>query len=567
MIIKFLLIGMSLFSERIKIMDYKFKLISSLNKVFPGVEPGEDLEGITLSGFWGETISLQCAYRADSLYTGYGRLVVNGSLKDAVRIREVKLMPSVLPCNGECDGHYLSKEPGLYPDLISSISLERITYIPRQWHALWIDLEAEEGMEGKQDLILQFYNEEQILVGEVRTEICIYPIHLKPQTCFHTEWFHCDCLADYYQVEPWSVPHWEIMRNFITLYGKRGMNMILAPAFTPPLDTAIGEERTTVQLVDVKVMGGKYIFSFEKLYAFFQMCMECGVKYFEIAHLFTQWGAKSAPKVMAEKDGTLVRIFGWETDSQSFAYQEFLGQFLDALVLRLDEWNLRGRVFFHLSDEPEEKDLEMYRKVRESVSAHLKGYPIMDAVSRYAFYESGVVDKPVPAVDHLEPFLKHQVPGLWTYYCTAQGKDVTNRFFAMPSGRTRILGVQMYQYGLEGFLHWGFNFYNSQYSLSHINPFQVTDAGAAFPSGDAFLVYPGEDGCPEESLRLMALSQAMQDIRAFQMLEELTSREYVMDLIRMAAEEPITLVSYPYSSQFFQKLREIVNKEIADRKF
>ena len=65
----------------------------------------------------------------------------------------------------------------------------------------------------------------------------------------------------------------------------------------------------------------------------------------------------------------------------------------------------------------------------------------------------------------------------------------------------------------------------------------------------------------------MALSQAMQDIRAFQMLEELTSREYVMDLIRQAAEEPITLVSYPYSSRFFQKLREIVNKEIADRKF
>ena len=223
-------------------------------------------------------------------------------------------------------------------------------------------------------------------------------------------------------------------------------------------------------------------------------------------------------------------------------------------------------VFFHLSDEPEEKDLEMYRKVRESVSAHLKGYPIMDAVSRYTFYESGVVDKPVPAVDHLEPFLENQVPGLWTYYCGAQGKDVTNRFFAMPSGRTRILGVQMYQYRLEGFLHWGFNFYNSQYSLYHINPYQVTDAGAAFPSGDAFLVYPGADGCPEESLRLMVLAEAMQDIRAFQMLEELTSREYVMDLIRQTAEEPVTLVSYPDNSQFFQKLREIVNKEIADRR-
>ena len=123
----------------------------------------------------------------------------------------------------------------------------------------------------------------------------------------------------------------------------------------------------------------------------------------------------------------------------------------------------------------------------------------------------------------------------------------------------------MYKYRLEGFLHWGFNFYNSQYSLSHINPYEVTDAGAAFPSGDAFLVYPGEDGRPEESIRLMVLSEAMQDIRAFQMLEELTSREYVLELIRQTAQMPVTLVSYPYSSQFFQKLREKVNREIAKR--
>lgn len=546
-------------------IKYEFKFISSLTKVFPGIEPEDDLKGIALSGFLGETISLQCAYRAETSYTRYGAVKVKGSLKDAVRIREVKLMPSILPCNGDCDEHYLSKEPGLYPDLLRDISLEKIPFIPRQWHTLWIDMEAKEGMEGLQDLTLQFYDEDNLLVGEVHTEICIYPVNLSPQTCFHTEWFHCDCLADYYQAEPWSARHWQILKNFITLYVKRGINMILAPTFTPPLDTVIGGERTTVQLVDVSVSDKKYIFSFEKLYTYFQMCMDCGVKYFEIAHLFTQWGAKSAPKVMAVKDGVMEQIFGWETDSQSSEYQEFLAQYLDALVQKLDEWDLRGRVFFHLSDEPEEKDLEMYRKVRESVSGHLKGYPIMDAVSRYTFYESGIVDKPVPGIDHLNPFLEHQVQGLWTYYCGAQGKDVTNRFFAMPSGRTRILGVQMYQYRLEGFLHWGFNFYNSQYSLSHINPYEVTDAGAAFPSGDAFLVYPGEDGCPEESIRLMVLSEAMQDIRAFQMLEELTSREYVLELIRQTAQMPVTLVSYPYSSQFFQKLREKVNREIAKR--
>ena len=35
------------------------------------------------------------------------------------------------------------------------------------------------------------------------------------------------------------------------------------------------------------------------------MCKRCGIKYYEISHLFSQWGAMMAPKVMGEKDGEL----------------------------------------------------------------------------------------------------------------------------------------------------------------------------------------------------------------------------------------------------------------------
>ena len=38
----------------------------------------------------------------------------------------------------------------------------------------------------------------------------------------------------------------------------------------------------------------------------------------------------------------------------------------------------------------------------------------------------------------------------------------TNRFIAMPSGRNRVGGFLLYKYGINGFLHWGFNFYYSQ---------------------------------------------------------------------------------------------------------
>lgn len=70
----------------------------------------------------------------------------------------------------------------------------------------------------------------------------------------------------------------------------------------------------------------------------------------------------------------------------------------------------------------------------------------------------------------------------------------------MPSARNRIMGVLMYLYRIEGFLHWGYNFYNSMFSIEHIDPFFDTHAGFAFPSGDPFLVYPGADGEPWSSI-------------------------------------------------------------------
>ncbi len=44
-----------------------------------------------------------------------------------------------------------------------------------------------------------------------------------------------------------------------------GINMILTPLFTPPLDTKVGGERPTVQLVDVNMDGDKYTFNFDNL--------------------------------------------------------------------------------------------------------------------------------------------------------------------------------------------------------------------------------------------------------------------------------------------------------------
>ena len=73
---------------------------------------------------------------------------------------------------------------------------------------------------------------------------------------------------------------------------------------------------------------GKYTFDFSLLTRFMDMADRLGVKYFEIAHLFTQWGAEHAPKVMATVDGEYKRIFGWDTEAAGEEYSTFLRNFL-----------------------------------------------------------------------------------------------------------------------------------------------------------------------------------------------------------------------------------------------
>jgi len=132
----------------------------------------------------------------------------------------------------------------------------------------------------------------------------------------------------------------------------------------------------------------------------------------------------------------------------------------------------------------------------------------------------------------------------------------------MPAWRTRILGVQLYKYNMEGFLHWGFNFYNSQYSLHRIDPFRVNDSEDAFPAGDPFIVYPGKDGEPIESMRLPVMADAMLDTQLLEYLESLTSREHVLELLEGADNVDIRFDQYPLGPDYLLDLWEKAALEI-----
>lgn len=553
---------------------YEIVPVSSLEKIFPDSDPSACEPIDVVQGLAGETVSFQLAYRvrrtdaAPRIEDTTARVEVTGALAERVRLRAVRAVPVEFAAYPHSDDAFISHDPGLYPDLLQDTD-GLVGGVPGLWRSLWVDVELPDMAEAAAlgDSVLSFAF---VPLGEgERTHVDVtvrrIPAALPEQTLMHTEWLHADCLAQYYGVPVFSEEHWRILENFIALAVRRGVTMIYTPLFTPPLDTVVGGERPTTQLVGVERHGDDWSFDFALFERWVAMCRRCGVRWFEMSHLFTQWGAAHSPKVVARVDGVERRVFGWDTDATDprEAYAAFLAAFLPALDRELKALGIAGDTVFHISDEPSADNLDTYLKAKAIVAPYLKDYRVMDALSHIEFYQSGACEHPVPAADAIEPFVEAGVEGLWTYYCCAQSRDVPNRFMAMPSWRNRVLGFLLYAYDLAGFLHWGYDFYNTQYSMRPINPYVEPAGPEGFPAGDAFLVYPGRGGLPEESMRGMVLAQAMNDLRACRLLESLRGREFTLALINEGLDESIRFAHHPHSAAWLLDRRRALDEAIA----
>lgn len=543
------------------------KTVSSLEKCFFDDDIAAKSPYTQGSALRGDRLSYQICFSADTL-CGVERIVcrarVDSPVSDWVQLSNVHHVPSLLPVyRNRCDAHYLRTEPGLYPDLLIPLADNPNIYaIPHRLQSLWVDVRVPvDAVPGVYPITVTLQDTQTGAdIGASSFTLTVRETLLPPQTFLYTQWFHCDCLANYYGVDTFSPQHWRIIGNFLRTAAENGINTILTPVFTPPLDTAVGHNRRTTQLVEITCEGDGYTFDFTRLGRWIDLCRSVGIHHFEMPHLFTQWGARHAPQIVATVDGETRQLFGWESEAVGGAYTAFLQEFLPRLRAYLRKKDAESSCIFHISDEPNQQQLADYRRARDSVAQLLTGCRVMDALSDYAFYTSGAVPHPIVGIDHLQPFLDHGVEDLWAYTCCAQCVDVSNRFLAMPSARNRILGVQLFRHGIRGFLQWGYNYYNNQYSLAPIDPYRVTDAEFFVPSGDAFAVYPAPDGTAYETIHLAVFSQALRDIRALEALEARIGRESVNALIDRLAGQRITFADYPRSDGFLLDLRETVNE-------
>lgn len=522
--------------------------VSSLEKVLLHKKPKTEKGGKMARN---EVFSFQIAYRY-SRFANDIRVEIESPIKEFITYRQVEYVPCTSVNLWEGDGFCFSDKSFVCPDVLrptwKGLLKSRACAYASAWFTVKGDLPV-----GKHKIKITLYAQWcEPLSAEYTLEVLDY--ELKQQELIYTNWFHYDSISNYYKLPVWSNKYNEIMYSFIEKAVAHGVNMLLIPMFTPPLDTRVGGERKTAQLIDVYVDGGKYSFDFNRLIAFMKKVQSMGIKYFEMSHLFTQWGAKCTPKIVATVDGKKKKIFGWKNGATSSEYVEFLDALLPRLRDRLISEGLYEKCRFHLSDEPNENCIEEYKKAHSVFKKSMPDAFITDALSHYEFYKDGLVDVAVSSTKAIDTFLENKVENLFAYYCCAESGDyLSNRYMSYTSLRNRVIGIQLYRNKISGFLQWGYNFYNTTLSDEAIDPYLITDGGGAFQSGDAFIVYPGEKGA-YDSIRHEVFYDALQDMRLLYTLEEKIGRENVENLLEKYGYKK-GFREYPHDEKTFYKLR------------
>ncbi len=546
----------------------KTKLVSSQEKIFLD-NLIDSIPALTsISALRGEVLSMQLLYVDDGEpelpFRSEFDIQIEGLPKSNYSIRDIRMLPVERPVDpNRIDEGYLRTVPGLYPDLLTPLRYGGKAVIGRnKLRSIWIEVTIPDNSTGELPIAVTLSSADKEIQNTERVTVRVIPNKLPPQTMHFTQWLYCDCLANYYNEEPFSDRHFAIVEAFAKAAAKRGRDTLYTPLFTPPLNVRMGCERLPSQLIKVTLTNGIYAFDFSLVDRWVDMCDRIGIKYLEISHLYQQDNAEHAATVYATVDGEYCRLFSWETLALDRKYQQFLREMLTAFITHMKARGDDHRCIFHISDEPYLDHMSHYCNVKNAVADILDKYIILDAMSDVDFYKTGVLDHPVPTTESAVDFIEAGAKDLWVYYACNQVLGFSNCYLAMPSFRTRSLSFQLYKFNIAGFLHWGYNYYNNRDSGDAINPYLDLSGEDWVPAGDAFTVYPASDGTPLESIRMMTLQEVMQDVRAMQLCEQYYSHDEIVAAIEDVLGFTITFSRCAATAEQMLSVREKINEMI-----
>jgi hypothetical protein len=493
-----------------------FWLESSLKRVFPQSPPkSADLELLAARN---SRIAFQVGLRNNSQHVVHIACTVLEADDLAPLVRFVGLIPvqhvTLDTPLQELDG--VGKFiPGLVPDPLWPVTTAEIC--PFESRSFWVTLSIPEAvMPGERTLRVRLtISEAKDQAAELPVRLTIAPIVLKPRRDFPvTHWWWPQSTWDQYKTGMFDEKWWELTRAQMEDMFNHGCDVAYVPMFSFSFPKTF--ERPGQMLVVCETAPGVYQFDWSQVKRFTNMCREIGIREFEWSHLWTQGTVAHPAVVYKSHEGKFVNLWPVDEPLLSPRYVTFMKQFLSEFKKFLDDEHLLTHSYFHLADEPE--SLDNYRAAREFLRHEAPWMEVLDAVQNVHIAKQQLTDMPVSLLSVADKYAEEGIPH-WVYFCCVPTGEYLNRFLDTPLPKIRMAGWTFYRLRAKGFLHWGYNFWNKLGGdYSAVDPFVDATAGSSpgIPAGDPFVVYPGPDGRPVDSIRWEVFAESLQDYALLQ---------------------------------------------------
>ncbi|MGC4232076.1 MAG: DUF4091 domain-containing protein [Niabella sp.] len=307
-------------------------------------------------------------------------------------------------------------------------------------------------------------------------------------------------------VEPYSELYWKLLKVLAEKMAGYGSNVALAS----PLELAIYQKK-----------GDQFTIDFSRFDKTVEIFKNAGVSAMLegawIGWHSTDWTSNYI--VLVPEPGRDTTTF-LRLPIQDLRARNFYAQFFRALVPHLKKKGWWDTYYQHIADEPIEQNRQSYIDIASYVKSIVPDIRIADACHNTDLAET--LDLWVPQLDLLNKdyvfYQERKKAGdeVWFYTCLWPKGNYANRFIDLPLIKTRLLHWINYKYDIDGYLHWGFNWWTD-------DPFAETtfinDAGGnLLPGGDSWIVYPGYHKL-YSSIRLEAMRDGINDHTLLKMLE------------------------------------------------
>jgi len=171
----------------------------------------------------------------------------------------------------------------------------------------------------------------------------------------------------------------------------------------------------------------------------------------------------------------------------------------------------------HVADEPSLGNIESWRKASAFVRQAAPKLRRIDAIETIDF--SGALEVWVPKLSHFDRWrdayeARRADNQMWYYICChPYGNVYPNRFLDYPLADVRVLHWINFAERLDGYLHWGLNFWGED---------AFGTPSDRLPPGDTHVIYPGKEG-PLDSIRWEIQRESIEDYEYLHLLAAKTA--------------------------------------------